>query len=398
MVIPRLTVGLVFSAAIAAAAVAWAGPPDSGPESQPRICKVLHLHIRGDLDSLRLARDFAAIIAEGRADGVEVLLLEFSGDRWRADVVHAMAKALRDGQSPGGAPARGSGRVLVMLDDETDRRVGLGQASIALLADACTMTPRTALAFGGGDDLRPTASPETDWERVDRELQGLIYLAARDRQADVMLSTLLPRPSGPLWAVPASDAALPWRLMQSRPDAAASMPIVPPAPEGQSPDVRLDCATAARLGIVTCEAKDAGQFLAAQNLRARPIIRKELASGLESARVRITRLCGQLDDALRAIDIDLSQAGRLRGQDAARRKREAGARGSASIAEAERQLLDAEATMTDYPELLAGLPPGRTPVGQEPDKHPMLWRWRFQDFRDEITRLRAEAEALARTP
>lgn len=399
MGIPRLWVGIsLFAACFAAARTFGQATPPPPADSQPRICKVLHLHVRGDLDSLRLARDFAKVVAEGRADGVEVVLLELSGDRWRADVIHAMAKALRDGQSPGAAPARGSGRVFVLLDDETDRRVGLGQASLALLADASTMTPKTRLVFGGPDDLRETASPETDWERVDRELQGLLYLAARDRQADVMLTTLLPRPSGPLWAVPAAGASHPWRLVQSRPDGGASIPIVPPAPEGQAPQFSIDLAAATRLGIVTSQAKDVGQLLASQNLRARPILRKELSSGLEAARMRIARLCGQLDDALRAIDIDLNQAGRLRGQDAPRRKREAGTRGIAAVAEAERHLFDAEALMIDYPELLAGLPPGRTPVGQEPEDHPTLWRWRFQDFRDEVTRLRGEAESLARTP
>jgi len=360
--------------------------------------KVLHLHVRGDLDSLRLARDFAETLAAARADGVEVVLLELSGDRWRADVVHAMAKALREAPSPGSPPHAGSRRVLALLDDEVDRRVGFGQASLALLADACTLTPRTNIVFDGADDLRSTASPETDWERVDRELQGLIYLAAKDRQADVLLAAFMPKPSGPLWAAPAPDNTLPWRLMTNRPDHASATLLVPAEVEGHTARVQIDGSLAARLGITTCNAKDAGQLLASQELRARPIIRKELVSGLNDARTRLNRLVQQLDDGLRAITIDLAQASKLRGQDAPRQKREAGDRSGRAIAEAERRLLDAEAVMTEYPELLAGLPPGRTPVGQDPEKHPMLWRWRFQDLRNEIDTLRASAESLSRTP
>jgi hypothetical protein len=375
-------------------------PPDPRKaETPPRACKVLHVHVRGDLDSLRLARDFAQTLAEARSDGAEVVVLELSGDRWRADVVHAMAKALREGGSSGNAGGRTGQKVLALLDDEAERRVGFGQAALALLADECAMTPRTKLVFAEADDLRATASPETDWERVDRELQGLVYLAARDRQADVLLASFLPHPMGPLWAAPASDPSLPWRLTTNRPDNASAQLLISAAVEGRAgSDVEVDGLLASRLGVVTCQVKDAGQLLAQQNLRARPVIRKELASGLTEARERIARIVGQLDDALRGIDIDVEQAAKLRGQDAPKRKRESGDRAIARIAEAERYLLDAEAVMTDYPELLSGLPPGRTPVGQDPAKHPQLWRWRFQDFRDELSRLRAEAESLSRTP
>lgn len=360
--------------------------------------KVLHLHVRGDLDSLRLAREFAETLAAARAEGVEVVLLEISGDRWRADVVHAMSKALREAPSPGSPPHANSRRVLALLDDEVDRRVGFGQAALAMLADACTLTPRTNIMFEASDDLRSTASPETDWERVDRELQGMIYLAAKDRQADVLLAALLPRPSGPLWAAPAADPALPWRLTTNRPEHASATLLVPAEVEGRLARIQVNGTLAVHLGITTCQAKDVGQLLASQDLRARPILRRELVSGLNDARTRLNRLVQQLDDGLRAVSIDLAQAGKLRGQDAPRQKREAGDRSGRAITEAERRLLDAEAVMTDYPELLADLPPGRTPIGQDPEKHPMLWRWRFQDLRNEIDTLRATAEALSRTP
>jgi len=252
--------------------------------------------------------------------------------------------------------------------------------------------------FEPADDLRATAGPETDWERVDRELQGLLYLAAKDRQADVLLSSLLPRPSGPLWAAPAADASLPWRLAHNRPAHASAALVVPEGGEDGAVNVRIDGAMAARLGIVTCQTKDAGQLLASQGMRARPIIRKELVSGLNEARGKVIRLVEQLDEGLRTVDIDVAQAAKLRGQEAPKQKRETGERAKRLIVEAERRLLDAEAVMTEYPELLSALPPGRTPVGQDPEKHPMLWRWRFQDLRNDVDRLRASAESLSRTP
>ncbi len=390
--------GLNFAAAAVGRGVA--APPVHS--AQPISCKVLHLHIKGDLDSLRLAREFADALGEARADGVEAVVLELSGNRWRADVVHAMAKALREPESAGkgtnGSRPHASRRIVALLGDDADRRVGFGQAALALLADSCALAARSEIAFDAADDLRATAGPDTDWERVDRELQGLIYLAAKDRQADVLLGALLPRPTGPLWAAPGADLAAPWRLGTMRPANGAATLVVSSSEEGREARVRIDSGMGRNLGLLTCQAQDAGQLLAASGLRARPVLRKELVSGLGAARERITRLMSQLDDAARAIEIDTAQAARRRGYDATRLKREAGDRALRTLEDGERHLLDAEAVMTDYPELLADLPPGRTPVGQDPEKHPLLWRWQFQDLRDTITALRAKAEELSRTP
>ncbi len=398
VMIAFLLVGTLRGAAAADPAATSPSPPTQALTTQPQARKVLHLHVRGDLDCLRLARDFADTLAAARDDGVEVLLLELSGNRWRADVIHAMAAAIKDPGSGGGQGRAAPRRLLALLDDEIDHRVGFGQASLAMLADACAVSPRTMLVFEPADDLRATAPPDTDWERVDRELQGLVYLAARDRRADALLNAVLPRPSGPVWAAPAADVALPWRLAPNQPEHPAAALIVPPETEGRATCVKFDSATAERLGIATCQAKDAGLMLALQGLRARPIIRKELVSGLNESRAKLNRLIGQLDDGLRAVDIDLAQAAKLRGLDAPRQKREAGERSRRAVADAEKRVIEAETLMVDYPELLASLPPGRTPVGQDPAKHPMLWRWRFQDIRKEIDRLLASAESLSRTP
>jgi hypothetical protein len=123
-----------------------------------------------------------------------------------------------------------------------------------------------------------------------------------------------------------------------------------------------------------------------------------LCSGLGEARGKIDHVIRRLDECLVLVGNDLSNAAKLRGQDASRRKREAGEAALKLINEAERRLLEAESVMTDYPELLAGLPPGRTPVGQDATGHAVLWRYLFQDRRNDITTLRARAEGLARTP
>lgn len=400
-------VRVVFAAAVACA---WccargqtsAGAPTtdgaSADRSAPVPRKVLHLHVRGDLDSMKLAREFAERVAAAHEEGVEVLLLELSGDRWRADAVHAMARALRPSSAGGAAAHRAGLRTMVLLHDDADRRVGFGQAALALLADQCAVSPKTRVVFEASTDLRDAAPPETDWEMVDRELQGALYLSARDRQADVLLAALLPRPTGPLWAVPGSAADAPWRLSTNAVEDTRRV-LVAPGNEPELPArVELDRVMLRRLGIANLEGADVGQMLAAAGLRARPILRAELASGLAQARGKIEQVIRQLDECLSLVDADIGRANKLRGQDAAKRKREAGEGALRLIIEAERRLLDAEGVMTDYPELLAGLPPGRTPVGQEAEKHPMLWRWLFQDRRDQITSLRAQAEALARTP
>lgn len=399
--------GVVMAAAVASAGWCAHGQPAAGAPTTddtraerpvPASRKVLHLHVRGDLDSMKLAREFAERVAAASEEGVEVLLLELSGDRWRADTVHAMARALRPGSAGAPGTRRAGLRILALLNDEADRRVGFGQAALALLADQCAVSPRTRVVFESSTDLRDAAPPETDWEMVDRELQGALYLSARDRQADVLLAALLPRPTGPLWAVPGSAADAPWRLKTSAVDDARRVLLVPASEPDRPARVELDAAMLRRLGIVNLEGADVGQMLAAAGLRARPILRADLVSGLSQARGKIEQVIRQLDECLSLVDADLGRAAKLRGQDATKRKREAGEGALRLVMEAERRLLDAEGVMTDYPELLAGLPPGRTPVGQEAEKHPMLWRWLFQDRRDEITSLRAQAEALARTP
>ncbi len=372
------------------------GPPTSAAPP-PRACKVLHLQIRGDLDSMRLAQEFAGVLDAARTDNVEVIVLELSGNRWRQDVVHAMAKAMRSG-SPNAPPQALGRRVFAILDDAADRRVGFGQASIAFLADACAVAQGVTISHDADDDLRLTAPPDTDWERVERELHGLVYLAAKDRGGDVMITGVLPNPRGPLWSAPAADPGSPWRVLTSKPAEGTWIQLIPETPEGRVPSLRFDSTLASRLGIATCDARDTGQLLARHGLRARPILRKELTSGLADARARIRRTIEQLDDVLRATEIDLKQAARLRGQDAPRQKRDAGARGLRMVEEARRHLLDAEALMIDYPELLATLPPDRTPVGQDASKHPMLWRYRFQDLRDLTSELEAQAQTLTKTP
>lgn len=369
---------------------------DAATKAQPAARKVLHLHVRGDLDSMKLARDVADRLAAAVDDGTEVLLLELSGDRWRADAVHAIAKSMR----PGPTAAHGrrtSLRVLAWLHDETDRRVGFGQAALAMLADECAVSPRTRLIFEGPTDLRDTAPPDTDWETVDRELGGLLYVAAKDRGADTMLAAIFPRPSGPLWAVPGA-AGSPWSITTNPGDDSRRLLVVPASEGDRPPRIEWDAAMMRRLGVATSEAGDAGQLLAAAGLRARRLVRAELASDLGEARGRVEQIIRRLDECLVLVDNDLSRASRLKGQDASRRKREAGDAALQLIAEAERRLFEAEAVMTDYPELLAGLPPGRTPVGQDTTKHPLLWRYLFQDRRDRVAALRARADGLARTP
>lgn len=369
---------------------------ESAARQQPAARKVLQLHLRGDLDSMKLARDFADRLAAAIDDGTEVLLLELSGDRWRADAVHAIAKSMRP--SSGASSGRRSGiRVLAWLHDDADRRIGFGQAALALLADECAISPRTRLVFESATDLRYSAPPDTDWETVDRELSGLLYLAAKDRAADTMLAAALPRPAGPLWAVPRT-AGTPWAITSNPGDDSRKLLIIPASEGDRPPRIEWDAAMMRRLGIATTEAGDAGQLLAAAGLRARPMVRAEISSGLGEARGKIEQLIRRLDECLVLVGNDLSNAAKLRGQDATRRKREAGEAALKLINEAERRLLEAETVMTDYPDLLAGLPPGRTPVGQDPTKHAVLWRFLFQDRRDDIAALRARAEGLARTP
>src|SRR5690606_10617375 len=61
---------------------------------------VWHVRIRGDLDSARLARDFAETLLEADRDRPGLILVELEADRDRIDVVWMMGRAIRDAQAP----------------------------------------------------------------------------------------------------------------------------------------------------------------------------------------------------------------------------------------------------------------------------------------------------------
>jgi hypothetical protein len=371
-----------------------------------RAVKVLHLRIRGDLDSARVARDVAAELGRADETGVTHLVLELDGNRWRGDVVWGIAQAVRAVGVPTG----------VLLADGRDGRVGTGQAVLGLLASTTSagagaggmwVGPRTAIALEPGDDLRATAPDDTDWERIDRELGGAAWVALKGRGADTELATALLAPDATLWAVPpAGPGEGAYRLTSARPVGAAAgrarrvvsvLPGMRGAGAAAGARVDLPAEAALHLSLVQGRAAGVGEVLALCGVGGGAArVDREVRSGLEGARRQVEQNAARLASVVEGADRTLRDLPRPSEADYEQRRRRAG-RAAIPLLEGGQALLEqTERIIGEYPELLRETPPGKTPVGQDPRLARQTWRLTFQQSRDDVARLLARAREYAR--
>jgi hypothetical protein len=297
---------------------------------------------------------------------------------------------------------------IVWLNDPADNRVGTGQAALAAVADRCYLGPKTEVVFDPGDDVRELAPPGTptqpgvNWDQIDQDLQAAVWGRLKDRSCEVLLASVLPTPRQPLWMMSAGSGGVggpSLKLVAVEPSAASgshAMPLVSPAPGAESGAMRLrmDAGAAVGLGLAAGQAKELGQILAARRIAPRPVIRRDLQSGLAAARERLGKDLGAVDAARERLDKCLDEAERLRGHDATKRRSQAGTEGVALADEASRKLLAVEALTAEYPELLRGAPPGQTSVGLTDTRLGFAWNSAFQTRREALTDLRNRALRL----
>lgn len=400
--------GACLLAGAPAGAQPVAPPPNAGageagavPAEKRRVC---HLRLEGDLDNARLVGQFAEEIGRLRGEHVEMLVMEIGANRWRADVVAGIISAADAGGLGSASGASKPISWIVWLNDPTDGRVGTGAAALAVAADRCYMGLKTEVAFDPDDDARDLAPPAVAANRgqAEQDLRGVIWGRLNARAADPLLASALPLPTQPLWVVHASaGSAAPLRIVSEDPArhglvavAALVEPATGASAESGAMRLRMDAETAVGLGLAGGRAKEVGQIIAARHVLPRPLVRRDLRSGLADARARLTREFEAIDAARERLDASLDEAERLRGHDAARQRARVGAQAATMADEATKRLLEVEALITDYPELLCGAPPGQTPVGVAASRLGFIWNEAFQSRREALTGLRNRAARL----
>ncbi|MCC6322435.1 MAG: hypothetical protein IT438_13480 [Phycisphaerales bacterium] len=395
-----LTVALAATLGLGAGAPAQTSQtdraqPDRTPAAAPMTKrKVLHLRLKGDLDCMKLVDDLAAATGEARKSGVEVIVLEMSGERWRGDVVSGMMPLFKGAEV----------LTIAWLNDPPDGRVGSGQAALALLADRCYIGPKTEVVFEPGHDLRAQAPPTTNWEQVEQDVQAALWgrLGSVERPRDTLLAAALPTPRQPLWAIldrsPGLSGARLERLVAESPSAAEAgrfVSLTSGSTERGELRLRVEPAMAVSIGIAESSARELGQILAAERLTPAPLTRAELESGLAKARQELVKDLAAFDRAAERMDKALDDAEKQRGVDAARRKRKVGKESLPLGDEAAKSLEAVEALVANYPELLRSAPPGVSTVELTAVRLSAAWHDAVQDRKDRLVELRARATRLA---
>ncbi len=376
-----------------AAACVLAGAGAAGGQQQgaaaPR--RVVHLHVRGDLDNLRLAGDFQAKLRSAAQDGAGLIVVELDGDRWRADVVDAMCRHVQQSAVP----------VVVLLQDQQDHRVGTGAALVGLAAVACYAEAKTDIVFKPGDDRRELAPKATKWEEVEQSLLGAAAEGQRLRGADVRLPGFLMKPASSMWALePTPGAAM--LLSPTAPPStgagsaqfAARVAEQGGAGGGVTATIRPEIAAGLRL--VKAVVSRAGEVIADQGAVARPLINQSMASGLGDGAKNLRRSMEHLDSAIESAERTLEVRVPDQRQNTDSLYRAAGRDALGQAQQATALLDEAERLASDYPELVRMPAFGQTEIGTDADDHEGQWRKVIQKRRDKITKLEVKARGYVR--
>lgn len=347
---------------------------------------VLHLTIRGDLDSTQLAAD--AVAALKAHQSASAIVIQLDGNRWRPDVVHAIAGGIIESRSPVG----------VLLMDRRDRRVGLGPLMLGMIAQAAVIDRQTA-ASSTEDEMLPARGSEDELARVDRELGGWLWvgldrsglapalgeaIAYRDTALDATLDeqgqwTLVPAP-GPGRGSEAQAGQEPFLLVNA----------------DRSAGVQADASLLRSLNLVASLGRHPRDVLQALGVPPDRLVRVEVTSGLADAADQINRAVADTDAAIRRaralIDdhYDLTRGVELSESVIARSRSSV----LAEVSRARNRLARAETLLEQHPELLDRPAPVGTPVARTPQQNTRDWRSLFLDRRDDFERLESLAHRL----
>ena len=344
--------------------------------------RVLHVTIEGDLDSTKLATDFADALSE--FGSLEAVIIETGANAWRRDVIWQIMDAMSQSQA----------RLVVLLHDRSDGRFGMGALLLALMADSVAIGPRSSLVIEPADDASGLAPSTTDTERVDRELSGLIWVGLKRRGLDPGLGEVLLRGQSSLW-VHENPAGLP--EIVAEPPGIDARRWVELRADGS---IRggLELADLLALGLVDAEVTDARKLAREEGLARLPFERVRLRNEVSPTREQILLDIHRLDEAIADVEGNLDAVrnppdDRVIPPSAYRRA----ARAAGPRLEAIHALLSqTERLFQEHPELLGTPAPQGTPVGRSPERNVSDWRRVFLDRRRDLAKLDDRARDYAR--
>lgn len=369
--------------------------------------RAVHIRLIGDFDCIKLEQEFRAAVEKARQDRASTLLIELSGNRWRNDVTLALMKTVREAQRAANAnEEKGAGgqggrlRVVAFLNDPGDRRVGGGQAAVALCCDVVVQSPATKIAVSFADEIAdPTASDEEIAARA-AVLRQELEAACADEGRSTSWSMVFPRASRPVWW----EGVDPWTetipiIRESKPgpktDFGAGIIAGPEGADESSLSVLLSADDAIDAGLARATANSANMALASAEIKHTGMKRVEIVSKLSRERERLHGGVKEIDRLLRQTDADLREAGRYRSNETLGKRRAAGRNAQRELGSIQKRIDEAESVVNEYPELLGDVPPGQTTVGQTPDRLVSVWRSLFQRWRDDLADITVRAETMA---
>jgi len=359
----------------------WASIGSTRGAATSRSPGAVVIDVRGDLDSEKIAHTVRQRIVESASS--DHVLLRMDGDRWRLDVVWMIALAMRDSPAP----------VSVYLDGSGDGVVGLGQLLLAAIADRSWIAPGTVVRSGPGSDVGHLASEQTPWERIEREMSGLMWVAMEHRGLDPAVGEAMLRGSSSLWLIgpPGAGASL---SLEPPPERDAVV-LIDAAPDG-TVKAELSWEVATELGFVDGSANSVRRLLAREGHAGRPET-SVVRSGLDEARGQALARLAEADRLIHHAEAVLDRTARPPDERVVPRSayHQAAREVSGLVAAARGELARAEALFSEYPELLAMPAPEGTSVGRTSRTNATDWRWSFINRRRALDRLAERAREYA---
>jgi len=249
--------------------------------------------LAGDLDAMALADRLSAVLHDAHERNASLVLIELAGDRWRTDVVWAMAQMIQKSQIP----------VVALLQDTRDHRVGAGQLMLATLCDQSWIDPDTRIVSTQRDDLASWADENTDWERVQRELAAAIWLKLYERDGPVLLARPLVDQQDTVWIGPnigsdesvASRESIITRGVVTRDSSSNGVQAIIAVYEDASFEIMIDPSQLLELKLVGAVERRPAVVVRNSGARSASPRKVDLDSGLNKARSSAWTLLEQLD-------------------------------------------------------------------------------------------------------
>lgn len=336
---------------------------------------VLHLSVAGDLDSSELVSRIERQLLDTGPHALAVV--ELGGTRYRLDLVWRVASAARRSPSP----------VVVLLNDSRERRVGAGQAIVAMASPRGAVGRRMRIVGEPSDRIEGPPAEPAEHERMVRELSGDLWVRLRDIGSEPGLSRIVAADEVGWWIEPGEERP---RLV-----GAGEGPAVMRSTAGGAIIADLAGDALASVGLLEGPFADARALIAAEGLGRVRIERVRLESKLEATHQRVLEA---LDAADRTMDRVRAAIGEVQDRRRSRRRgrlpdsayRRAGLEIVRELEAARAELDAVEALFELHPELLLRPAPRSTRIGLTP-------AIMASDWRAEFTTRRAAIDSLERT-